>query len=85
MDKLQIVGGVPLEGEVRISGAKNAALPILAATLLVDGAVVGWDSSVPYTILWGHDGFGRHTLAVRAVDRVGNTRMSANLSVWKLW
>ena len=39
VDKLQIVGGVPLEGEVRISGAKNAALPILAATLLVDGPV----------------------------------------------
>jgi UDP-N-acetylglucosamine 1-carboxyvinyltransferase len=39
MDKLQIHGGTPLEGEVRISGAKNAALPILAATLLVDGPV----------------------------------------------
>ncbi|HUO79773.1 MAG TPA: UDP-N-acetylglucosamine 1-carboxyvinyltransferase [Steroidobacteraceae bacterium] len=39
MDKLQIVGGAPLDGEVRISGAKNAALPILAATLLVDGPV----------------------------------------------
>jgi UDP-N-acetylglucosamine 1-carboxyvinyltransferase len=39
MDKLQIQGGTPLEGEVRISGAKNAALPILAATLLVDGPV----------------------------------------------
>lgn len=39
MDKLIITGGVPLEGEVRISGAKNAALPILAATLLTDGPV----------------------------------------------
>ena len=39
MDKLQIHGGVPLEGEVRISGAKNAALPILAATLLAEGTV----------------------------------------------
>jgi UDP-N-acetylglucosamine 1-carboxyvinyltransferase len=39
MDKLQIHGGTPLEGEVRISGAKNAALPILAATLLADGPV----------------------------------------------
>jgi UDP-N-acetylglucosamine 1-carboxyvinyltransferase len=39
MDKLQIVGGRPLEGEVRISGAKNAALPILAATLLADSPV----------------------------------------------
>ncbi len=37
MDKLQIRGGTPLEGEVRISGAKNAALPILAATLLAEG------------------------------------------------
>jgi len=39
MDKLAIVGGKPLDGEVRISGAKNAALPILAATLLADGEV----------------------------------------------
>ena len=34
MDKFVIEGGVRLEGEVRISGAKNAALPLLAATLL---------------------------------------------------
>ena len=39
MDKLIITGGTPLEGEIRISGAKNAALPILAATLLADGPV----------------------------------------------
>ena len=37
MDKLIIAGGVPLHGEIRTSGAKNAALPILAATLLADG------------------------------------------------
>ncbi|MCG5509950.1 UDP-N-acetylglucosamine 1-carboxyvinyltransferase [Ectothiorhodospira lacustris] len=37
MDKLIICGGRPLEGDVRISGAKNAVLPILAATLLADG------------------------------------------------
>ncbi len=34
MEKLIIKGGIPLNGEIRISGAKNAALPILAATLL---------------------------------------------------
>ena len=34
MDSLLIKGGVPLHGDVRISGAKNAVLPILAATLL---------------------------------------------------
>lgn len=37
MDKIVIVGGTPLRGEVSISGAKNAALPILAATLLAPG------------------------------------------------
>ena len=37
MNKLLINGGVKLQGEIRISGAKNAVLPILAATLLADG------------------------------------------------
>lgn len=37
MDKLVIVGARALEGETRISGAKNATLPILAACLLADG------------------------------------------------
>jgi UDP-N-acetylglucosamine 1-carboxyvinyltransferase len=36
MDSILIKGGVPLRGEVTISGAKNAALPIMAATLLTD-------------------------------------------------
>ncbi|MBO3275043.1 UDP-N-acetylglucosamine 1-carboxyvinyltransferase [Pseudomonas schmalbachii] len=39
MDKLIITGGSPLDGEIRISGAKNSALPILAATLLADTPV----------------------------------------------
>ncbi|MGQ0546030.1 MAG: UDP-N-acetylglucosamine 1-carboxyvinyltransferase [Betaproteobacteria bacterium] len=34
MDKLRITGGRPLEGELRVSGAKNAALPIMCASLL---------------------------------------------------
>ncbi|RZO59091.1 MAG: UDP-N-acetylglucosamine 1-carboxyvinyltransferase, partial [Sandaracinaceae bacterium] len=37
MDNLRIEGGVPLKGTLRISGAKNAALPILCASLLADG------------------------------------------------
>ena len=40
MDKLIITGGIPLNGEIRVSGAKNAALPILAATLLADEPVM---------------------------------------------
>jgi UDP-N-acetylglucosamine 1-carboxyvinyltransferase len=39
MDKLMITGGEPLRGEVKISGAKNSALPILAATLLASEPV----------------------------------------------
>ena len=40
MDKLRMVGGTPLKGEVLIAGAKNAALPILCACLLTDQPVV---------------------------------------------
>ena len=39
MQKLSIHGGVPLSGEVRVAGAKNAALPILAASLLTAAPV----------------------------------------------
>ncbi len=46
MDKLQINGGIALEGEIRISGAKNATLPILAGCLLADGPVT--ISNVPH-------------------------------------
>ena len=40
MDKLRIEGGAPLSGEVDVSGAKNAALPILTAALLTDEPLV---------------------------------------------
>ena len=46
MDKLRIEGGRALRGEIAVSGAKNAALPILAATLLADSPVVV--SNVPH-------------------------------------
>jgi UDP-N-acetylglucosamine 1-carboxyvinyltransferase len=39
MDKLRMVGGTPLNGEVAIAGAKNAALPILCACLLCDAPI----------------------------------------------
>lgn len=39
MDKLLITGGVSLQGEIRIAGAKNSALPILASTLLTHETV----------------------------------------------
>jgi UDP-N-acetylglucosamine 1-carboxyvinyltransferase len=37
MDKIIVEGGYPLSGEVKISGAKNAALPMLISSLLTDG------------------------------------------------
>ena len=40
MNKLIIKGGSPLSGQVRVSGSKNAVLPILAGTLLASGPVV---------------------------------------------
>ncbi|MGX5730754.1 UDP-N-acetylglucosamine 1-carboxyvinyltransferase [Pseudoxanthomonas beigongshangi] len=39
MQKIVVTGGIPLQGEVTISGAKNAVLPILCATLLADAPV----------------------------------------------
>jgi UDP-N-acetylglucosamine 1-carboxyvinyltransferase len=46
MQKLIIQGGIPLSGEVRISGAKNAALPILCASLLTEETL--FVDNVPY-------------------------------------
>ncbi len=40
MDKLRIIGGTPLHGEITVSGAKNAALPILCAVLLTEEPVI---------------------------------------------
>ena len=40
MESFEITGGIPLCGEVQIQGSKNAALPILAATVLIEGITV---------------------------------------------
>lgn len=46
MDKIAITGGVPLKGTVHIGGAKNAALPLMAASLLTGDALTL--SNIPY-------------------------------------
>lgn len=46
MDKLIIRGGIPLKGEIKVSGAKNAVLPILAAGLLTEEPLIV--SNVPH-------------------------------------
>ena len=40
MEKLEIIGGKKLQGSITISGSKNASLPILAATILVDKVIL---------------------------------------------
>lgn len=40
MDKIKIIGGTPLNGTIRIKGAKNAVLPLMAAALLTDEEVI---------------------------------------------
>ncbi|NBX04451.1 MAG: UDP-N-acetylglucosamine 1-carboxyvinyltransferase, partial [Alphaproteobacteria bacterium] len=46
MDKIRIIGGNPLQGTIQISGAKNAALPLMAACLLTDETLTL--SNMPY-------------------------------------
>ena len=40
MDRIRLTGGNPLNGEIPISGAKNAALPLMIASLLTDEPLV---------------------------------------------
>ncbi|MGQ0835877.1 MAG: UDP-N-acetylglucosamine 1-carboxyvinyltransferase [Gammaproteobacteria bacterium] len=71
MDKLQIQGGTPLEGEVRISGAKNATLPILAGALLADSPVTV--ANVPHLkdVTTTIELLGRMGVSVTIGDRMG--------------
>lgn len=46
MDKIRITGGIPLKGAITISGAKNAALPLMAASLLTEETLTL--SNMPY-------------------------------------
>lgn len=72
MDKLRIVGGTPLRGEVQVSGAKNAALPILCAGLLTADELVL--DNVP--------ALNDISTTLRLLDRVGaSTRRDANGTV----
>jgi UDP-N-acetylglucosamine 1-carboxyvinyltransferase len=71
MDRLKISGGPALQGQVRISGAKNAALPILAATLLGDRPTVV--SNVPHLkdVTTTIELLGRMGVGVTVDERMG--------------
>ncbi len=66
-----IAGGVPLEGEVRISGAKNATLPILAATLLADGPVTVGNVPHLHDVTTTIELLGRMGVGVTINDKLG--------------
>jgi len=78
MDSLVIEGGVPLEGTMAIGGAKNAALPILAACILADGPVTLHNvprlDDVDFMVLIlaelgvASEWVGDHTLKLQVVD-----------------
>lgn len=72
MDTLKIVGGQPLEGQVRISGAKNAVLPIVAATLLCEKPV--HISNVPH--------LRDVTTSIQLLSRMGvNVTLNENMGI----
>ena len=55
MDKIEITGGKSLTGKIRISGSKNSALPILAASLLTEEKISVSNVPVSYTHLRAHE------------------------------
>jgi UDP-N-acetylglucosamine 1-carboxyvinyltransferase len=71
MDKLLVRGGHRLEGEIRISGAKNAALPILAATLLADGPVRIGNLPHLHDVTTSIELLGRMGVSVTVDERMG--------------
>ena len=76
MDKILIKGGSILNGQARVSGAKNAALPILFSTLLAEGEHVALLRDGPRAHCWpGYVDLGGHATA--RVDGVGATSVDA--------
>lgn len=71
MDCIQIIGGVPLDGEIWMSGAKNAVLPILVASLLGDGPSL--ISNVPHLqdVTTTMELLGRMGASLAVDDRMG--------------
>ena len=80
MDKLVVQGGVPISGEIRVSGAKNAALPLMCAALLTREPL--WLGNVPHlkdvTTMLGL--LGQMGVEVSLDDRLGVQLRAAQLT-----
>ena len=83
MDRIQVRGGNRLNGEIRISGAKNAALPLMVASLLTDEPLTL--ASVPHLTDIAQlgeilAGLGVGLAAAFAVARIGSSSISGLLA-----
>src|SRR3954469_25508239 len=82
MDKLAIRGGTPLSGEIRVSGAKNAALPILCASLLTEEVLTLTNVPALNDVRTMRTLLGQ--MGVKATDGPGTLALSANRDDWPL-
>ncbi|HTI02447.1 MAG TPA: UDP-N-acetylglucosamine 1-carboxyvinyltransferase [Acidisoma sp.] len=71
MDRIRIIGGRPLHGEIPIGGAKNAALPLMAAGLLTDERLVLTRVPRLADIVTLGDLLAQHGIAVEKTDAEG--------------
>ncbi len=75
--------GATLSGAVTLSATASDNVGVTRVDFLVDGAVVGNDTTSPYSISWNSTGVanGAHTLGSRAYDAAGNSAQSAGVGV----
>jgi hypothetical protein len=64
-------------GNVNVVATASDNVGVTKVELWVDGALVGTDTSAPYSITWPSSGAGNHTLEMRAYDAAGNVGMSS--------
>jgi chitodextrinase len=73
--------GDTVYGPVTVTATAADNQAVAAVDLLVDGTVVGSDSTAPYSFTWSATAVGNHTLQARARDGAGNTATSAAVTV----
>jgi subtilisin family serine protease len=76
-------GGATVSGTINVTANANDGVGVTRVELLVDGSVVGSDTSSPYSIAWNTTtvGNGNHTLQTRAFDAASNSGTSAPVTV----
>ena len=86
MDRIRIRGGTPLKGSIRISGAKNAALPLMAACLLTEDTVMLANMPQVVDIATMASLLAQHGVAIRMDGSApgGNTGHALTLTAGKI-